>query len=98
MNVFSKYLIAFNYSEFNLNEIPKEFEKYTLEVHNFWNKDFPDNPILLSNVIYRDLVINYLINSELTLRRHFISFLKYRYFKKKEYLMVNSSEKLRKKC
>ena len=42
-NILSRYLTAFNYVGFNLNNTPKELEKCSMEVQDFWNKECRDH-------------------------------------------------------
>ena len=43
-NILLKYLTAFNYGGWNLNEIIKELKFCTLEFEAFWDKESKGNP------------------------------------------------------
>ena len=44
--ILPRYLTAFVYAGLNLDETPKELEKFTLEFQNFWEKECT---VLLTN-------------------------------------------------
>ena len=53
-NVLPKYLSAFNYAGLNLNETPKELERYTPELQTLWDKECRENPTNQNCLIYCD--------------------------------------------
>ena len=53
-NVLPRYLTAFNYAGLNLNETPKELEKFTPEFQNFWEKECKEHPTNQNCLIYCD--------------------------------------------
>ncbi len=51
-NTLPRYLTSFNYAGLNLNETPKELEKCTSELQNFWEKEYRENSTTQNCLIY----------------------------------------------
>ena len=53
-NILPRYLPAFNYAGLNVNNTPKELEKYSMEDQDFWNKECKKHPTNQNCLIYCD--------------------------------------------
>ena len=53
-NILPRYLTAFNYGGLNLNNTPKEIEKWPMKLQDFWNKECREHPNNQNCLIYCD--------------------------------------------